>query len=68
MNWDIVKGNWKQLTGKVKSKWGKLTDDDLTAIGGKKDEFLGKLRERYGYEQDRAEREVDEFLRTMNQP
>ena len=68
MNWDVLKGNWKQLTGKVKSKWGKLTDDDLTAISGKKDEFLGKLRERYGYERDQAEREVDEFLRTMNQP
>lgn len=43
MNWDTIKGNWKQFTGKLKSKWGKLTDDDLTTIAGKKDEFLGKL-------------------------
>jgi uncharacterized protein YjbJ (UPF0337 family) len=68
MNWDVFKGQWKQMTGKVKAKWGKLTDDDLTTIGGKKDEFLGKLQERYGYRKDQAEREVDEFLRTMNQP
>ena len=68
MNWDVVKGNWKQLTGKVKQKWGKLTDDDLTFIGGKKDEFVGKLQERYGYQRDQAEREVDEFLRGVNQP
>jgi uncharacterized protein YjbJ (UPF0337 family) len=68
MNWDVLKGQWKQMTGKVKAKWGKLTDDDLTTIGGKKDEFLGKLQERYGYKKDQAEREVDDFLRTMNQP
>ncbi len=41
MNWDEVKGDWKQLSGKVKSKWGKLTDDDMTQIGGKKDELVG---------------------------
>jgi uncharacterized protein YjbJ (UPF0337 family) len=68
MNWDVVKGNWKQLTGKVKQKWGKLTDDDLTFIGGKKDEFVGKLQERYGYGRDQAEREVDEFLQGTHQP
>jgi uncharacterized protein YjbJ (UPF0337 family) len=68
MNWDVLKGQWKQMTGKVKSKWGKLTDDDLKLIGGKRDEFLGKLQERYGYKRDQAEREVDDFLRTMNQP
>jgi uncharacterized protein YjbJ (UPF0337 family) len=68
MNWDVLKGQWKQLTGKVKAKWGKLTDDDLTIIGGKKDEFLGKLQERYGYNKDRAEKEVDDFLRSMDKP
>ena len=49
MNWDVLKGNWKQLTGKVKQKWGKLTDDDLTAIGGKRDEMVGRLQKHYGY-------------------
>lgn len=68
MNWDVVKGNWKQLTGKLRAQWGKLTDDDLTTIAGKKDEFLGKLQERYGYKKDQAEKEVDDFLRTINQP
>jgi uncharacterized protein YjbJ (UPF0337 family) len=68
MNWDVLKGQWKQVAGKVKAKWGKLTDDDLTTIGGKKDEFVGKLQERYGYQKDQAEREVDDFLRTIDRP
>ncbi|HEY7312067.1 MAG TPA: CsbD family protein [Gemmataceae bacterium] len=68
MNWDVLKGQWKQMTGKLKAKWGKLTDDDLTLIGGKKDELLGKLQERYGYNKDQAEKEADDFLRSMNQP
>jgi len=68
MNWDQIKGNWKQFTGKVKAKWGKLTDDDLTTIAGKRDELAGKLQERYGYEKNRAERELDEFTRTLNAP
>ena len=55
MNWDQIKGSWKQMTGRVKQKWGKLTDDDLTLIGGKRDELVGKLQERYGYEKDRAD-------------
>ncbi len=68
MNWDVMKGQWNQMTGKIKAKWGKLTDDDLTTIAGKKDQFIGKLQERYGYKKDQAEREVDNFLNTMNQP
>ena len=54
MNWDQIKGNWKQVKGAVKAKWGKLTDDDLTFINGKKDELAGKLQERYGYEKEKA--------------
>jgi len=68
MNWDTIKGQWKQITGKVREKWGKLTDDDLTTIAGKKDQLVGKLQERYGYEKDQAERELDEFTRTLNTP
>jgi uncharacterized protein YjbJ (UPF0337 family) len=68
MNWDQLKGNWKQITGKVKEKWGKLTDDDLTTIAGKRDQLVGKLQERYGYEKAHAERELDDFARTLNQP
>jgi uncharacterized protein YjbJ (UPF0337 family) len=58
MNWDQMEGNWKEFKGKIKEKWGKLTDDDLTAIGGKKDQLLGKLQQRYGYSKEEAEREL----------
>jgi uncharacterized protein YjbJ (UPF0337 family) len=62
MNWDTVKGQWKQFTGKVKQRWGQLTDDDLTAISGQKDQLLGKLQERYGYTKEKAQKELDDFL------
>jgi uncharacterized protein YjbJ (UPF0337 family) len=65
MNWDQIAGNWKQFTGKVKEKWGKLTDDDLTAAAGKRDQLAGILRERYGYEKEQAEKELDEFARSL---
>ena len=61
MNWDQVKGDWKQLTGKVKEKWGKLTDDELTMIAGKRDQLIGFIQERYGYEKEQAEKELNEF-------
>ena len=67
MNWDTLKGKWKQVSGKVKEKWGKLTDDDLTAIAGKRDQLLGKLQQRYGYEKQQAEKELDDFARTLNE-
>jgi len=55
MNWDRIEGNWKQFTGKVKEKWGKLTDDDLTAIAGKREQLEGKIQERYGVEKEVAD-------------
>jgi uncharacterized protein YjbJ (UPF0337 family) len=61
MNWDQVEGHWKQLKGRVKQKWGKLTDDDVDVIAGRRDELLGKLQERYGIARDQAERQLDEF-------
>jgi uncharacterized protein YjbJ (UPF0337 family) len=61
MNWDQIAGDWKQFTGKVKEKWGKLTDDDLTTIAGKRDQLAGLLQQRYGYEKQQAEKELDEF-------
>ena len=54
MNWDTIKGQWKQFSGKVKEKWGNLTDDDLTAINGQQDQLVGKLQERYGYTKEKA--------------
>jgi uncharacterized protein YjbJ (UPF0337 family) len=65
MNWDTVEGQWNQIKGAVKSKWGKLTDQDLTLLSGKKDELLGKLQERYGMQKDEAEKQVDEWLKTQ---
>ena len=58
MNWDRVEGNWKQFAGKVKEKWGKLTDGDLTVINGKQDQLVGRIQERYGCARDEAERQV----------
>ncbi|MRS16677.1 CsbD family protein [Enterobacteriaceae bacterium RIT691] len=64
MNKDEIGGNWKQLKGKVKEKWGKLTDDDFTVIEGKRDQLVGKIQERYGYAKDQAEKEVKDWEST----
>ena len=61
MNKDEIGGNWKQLKGKAKEKWGKLTDDDMTVIEGKRDQLVGKIQERYGYAKDQAENEVKDW-------
>lgn len=58
MNKDQADGNWKQFKGKVKEKWGKLTDDDLTVVEGKRDQLVGKIQERYGYKKEEAEKEL----------
>ncbi|MGC6388463.1 CsbD family protein [Ewingella sp. S1.OA.A_B6] len=58
MNKDQTEGNWKQFKGKVKEKWGKLTDDDLTVVEGKRDQLVGKIQERYGYRKEEAEKEL----------
>jgi uncharacterized protein YjbJ (UPF0337 family) len=59
MNWDRIEGNWKQFKGKAKAEWGKLTDDDMDFLDGKKDQLVGKIQERYGIRRDEAERQVD---------
>lgn len=66
MNWETIEGNWKQFKGKVKEQWGKLTDDDLDIIAGKKDQLIGKLQARYGYEKDQAMLEVDGFASRLD--
>ena len=65
MNSDMIAGNWKQLTGKVKEQWGKLTDDDLTVIEGKRDQLIGRVQERYGIAKDKAEEEVAAWERKL---
>jgi len=66
MNWQQVEGKWDNFKGKVREKWGKFTDDDIDVIAGKRDQLLGRLKERYGYERDRAEKELDRFLDTLH--
>lgn len=61
MNWDRVEGKWKQMSGTLKEKWGKLTDDDLDAIDGRREYLVGKLQERYGIAKDEAERQADDW-------
>ena len=61
MDWDRVEGNWKQVAGKVKEKWGKLTDDDLTAINGRRDQLEGKIQERYGLAKDQVKKDIDDW-------
>lgn len=61
MNRDTLEGNWKQMKGKMKEKWGKLTDDDWDTVAGKKDQLIGKLQERYGYSRDQATKDYDEW-------
>jgi uncharacterized protein YjbJ (UPF0337 family) len=63
MNDDVFEGMWKQMKGNVREWWGKLTDDDLETIGGKKDKLLGALQERYGYTRERADEEVNRRVR-----
>jgi uncharacterized protein YjbJ (UPF0337 family) len=62
MNKDTLKGQWKQLKGKVRKQWGKLTDDDLDQIHGDAEILAGKIQERYGRAKDDAQREVDRFF------
>ena len=64
MNWDQVEGKWKQVKGSVKEKWGKLTDDDLDFIAGKRDQLVGKLQERYGIAREEAQKRADEWQMT----
>ncbi|MBP6404751.1 MAG: CsbD family protein [Ramlibacter sp.] len=58
MNQDRIEGNWKQFKGKAKEQWGKLTDDDLDVIAGKRDQLLGRIQERHGVAKDEAEKQV----------
>jgi uncharacterized protein YjbJ (UPF0337 family) len=65
MDWNRLEGNWKQFSGNVKEKWGKLTDDDLTVINGRRDQLEGKIQERYGIAKDQVRQDVDSWLKTL---
>ena len=62
MAWDRVEGNWKQFMGLAKEKWGQLTDDELAAINGRRDQLEGKIQERYGLAKDQVRKDVDDWL------
>ena len=61
MDWNRVEGNWKQVKGKIKEKWGKLTDDDLDVINGRRDQLEGKIQERYGVTKAEARKQIDHW-------
>ena len=66
MNWDRVEGNWKQLKGKAREQWGKLTDSDFDQIAGKKDQLVGRIQERYGITKEEAQQQADEWARVQS--
>jgi len=66
MNPDIIQGKWTQIKGSLKSKWGKLTDDDLDRLDGNRQYLTGKLQERYGWQKEQAEREISDFERSLS--
>ncbi len=61
MNWDIIEGGWKQFRGKVKEQWGKLTENDLDLIEGKRDQLVGAIQKRYGIDREEAVRQLSKF-------
>lgn len=65
--WDIIKGMWKQIKGDARTEWGKLTDDDWDQIAGNRDKLIGRLQEEYGWQQNEAERKVDEWVSRLGQ-
>ena len=62
MNWEQIEGKWDRAKGKLREKWGKLTDDDVDVIAGKRDQLIGCLKERYGYQKEAAEKEINHWL------
>jgi uncharacterized protein YjbJ (UPF0337 family) len=61
MNWDRIQGNWKQVVGKAKAQWGKLTDDDLDVVAGRRDQLAGRIQERYGIAKDEVEKQISDW-------
>jgi uncharacterized protein YjbJ (UPF0337 family) len=65
MNWDQIEGKWKQFAGSARERWGKLTDSDWQMVAGKKEQLVGRVQERYGIAKAEAERQADEWARTL---
>jgi len=62
MNWESVEGNWKEFRGRVREQWGRLTNDEVDVIAGRRDKLVGKLQEHYGIAREEAERQVREWI------
>ena len=67
MNWDRIEGNWKQVKGKTLAQWGKLTDDDVDLIAGRREQLAGKIQELYGVAKDEAHRQVSDWVRRADE-
>jgi uncharacterized protein YjbJ (UPF0337 family) len=67
MNWDQIEGKWTQMKGGIKKQWGKLTDDDLEYMAGSKDQFVGRLQERYGIAKEAAQAQADQWLKAQGE-
>ena len=67
MNWDQIQGQWKQMKGGIKERFGKLTDDDLQMIEGQRDKLVGKIQERYGIAREEAQKRADEWANTLSE-
>jgi uncharacterized protein YjbJ (UPF0337 family) len=65
MNRDKIEGNWTIFKGKVREKWGELTDDEVEELKGKEDQLVGRIQERYGETREQVEREIDDLMRHM---
>ena len=66
MNWQEMQGKWKEYSGKARERCGRLTDDDLEKIAGKRDQLIGKIQQSYGIAKEEAEKQVAEFERGAN--
>jgi len=66
MNWDRIKGNWKQVEGRAKAQWGKLTDDDLQVVAGHREQLAGRIQERYGIAKDEVEKQLTAWQSTAD--
>jgi uncharacterized protein YjbJ (UPF0337 family) len=63
MNWDRIEGNWKQVVGKARAQWGKLTEDDFNIVAGRREQLAGRIQERYGVAKEDADKQISEWIR-----
>jgi uncharacterized protein YjbJ (UPF0337 family) len=67
MNWDRIEGNWRQIMGSARERWGKIADDELEKAGGRRDQLVGRIQERYGIAREEAQKQVDQWARALKE-